>query len=237
MAMNREPTKSTGRLTPRDRAILAQVARHRLTTVAVLRRTLFPALSQTAVTKIVGRLCRHRYLCKYTLHHPLRYYVLGETGGKLLGLGAHRSAALGPQALPLEYAALLYAMLGKQPRTRLSRGELQTRFPWFPEPWAEACHCLDESTNILELLRVDYGASADHVARKCGQDIHRRSHSHDFLKLLTAGRFRLVLITATPEKGAALRQALDRHDWPRGMLLHLSVIPELLMLQARTTHA
>lgn len=222
---------------PRDRGILAHVARHRLTTVAVLRQALFPDLSQTAVTKIVSRLCRNHYLGKFTLHHPLRYYVLGDAGVKLLGLGTHRSDALGPQALPLEYAALLYAMLGKQPRTRLTRGELLERFPWFPERWADACHCHDEAGNVLELLRVDFGGTADHVARKCVRDIHLRSQTHDFLKLLSSGRFRLVLITATPEKGAALRLALDRHDWPRGLLLHLSVIPELLMLQARSNHA
>ncbi len=222
---------------PRDRAILAHVARHRLTTVAVLRQTLFPCLSQTAVTKIVSRLCRHHYLAKFTLQHPHRYYVLGAAGGKLMGLGAHRSDSLGPQALPLEYAALLYATLGKHPRTRLTRGETLARFPWFPERWADACHCHDDTGNVLELLRVDFGGSADHVARKCVGDIHLRSQTHDFLKLLASGRFRLVLITATPEKGAALRQALDRHDWPRGLLLHLSVIPELLMFQAITHHA
>ncbi len=222
---------------PRDHDILAHIARHRLTTVAVMQQALFPTDSYTAVAKVAARLCRGDYLRKHTLRHPVRYYVLGERGATLLGLGTHRTEMLGPQALPLEYASLLYSTIGQQPRTRLTREELQSRFPWLSRRWTDACHCFDEANQILELLRVDFGGTADHVARKCVQEIHRRSPSHDFLKLLASGRFRLVLITATPEKGAALRMALNRHDWPLGLQFHLSVIPELLSFQTRKTHA
>jgi hypothetical protein len=237
IAMTKRRLNETGRLMPRDHKILAHVARHRLTTVSVMHQALFPELSHTAVAKVAARLTRHKYLRKYTLRHPVRYFVLGEAGAGLLGLGIHRTESLGPQALPLEYAALLYSTLGKQPRTRLNRGELVGRFPWFLKRWIDGCHCLDERAHVLELLRVDFGGSADHVARRCASDIQLRLQSQDFLKLLTAGRFRLVLITATAEKGAALRRALNRHEWPQGLLLHLSVIPELLIFQGRRTHA
>jgi hypothetical protein len=47
----------------------------------------------------------------------------------------------------------------------------------------------------------------------------------------------MVVVTATKEKSVAIRQALDRHDWPTGLSLHLSVVPHLLSLTVSRHHA
>ena len=46
----------------RDRAILDHILRYRLTTNAVLHRTLFPEQSMNAVTKVTARLCQRGLL-------------------------------------------------------------------------------------------------------------------------------------------------------------------------------
>ena len=225
------------RLTDRGRKIVEHVARYRLTTVGVLRRVVTPGLSANAVSKLANRLCDASYLRKYTLLHPTRYFVLGEAGANLLGIGGHRSAPLGPQSLPIEYAILVYATLGKALRQRLIGDEIQRLCPWLPSALAEAPHCADASRGILELVRVDLGGPADHVARKCAADVNERRRLHEFTNFVAQGRFRLVIITATKEKAAAVQRALDRHGWPAGLLVHFSVVPQLLSLTASRNHA
>lgn len=224
---------TTSNFSERDRNVLNHVARHRLTTIAALRRTPLRGLSRGAVSKIVSRLCEGRFLHSYPLSHPSRYYVLGAEGIRALGLSGHRSRPLGPQALPMEFAALAYATLGKRSRQRLLLSEVQTRCPWLPIQFATAIHCYDEHEGVLELLRVDLGGPPDHVARKCLADINVRYRLNEFSALARAGKFRLVVITSTPAKGAALRQSLGRHDWPTEVPIHFSIVPDLLTLTAR----
>ena len=235
--MNAPTPETRCRLTVRDRQILEHVGRYRLTTADVLRHAVLTGLSRNAVTKIVTRLCDGNYIQKYTLLHPTQYFVLGAVGANVLGLGLHRAAPLGPQSLPMEYAVLLYATLGKHPRTRLTKAEVLSRCPWLGPALADAPHCADEQHGVLELVRVDLGGPADHVARKCVADLTERRRLRDFSPLLAQGRFRLVIITATKEKVTAVRQALDRHDWPDGLLIHFSVISQLLSLSVSRNHA
>lgn len=224
-------------MTPRDRALLAHVARYRLTTVEVLQRLLLPGVSRNGVGKVLGRLCEAGMLRKYPLLHPALYYVLGDGGAQALGLGAHRGEPLGPQSLPMEYGVLLYATLGNQLRERLTKPEVLDRCPWLPKPLAEAPHCAGAGRGALELVRVDLGGPADHVARKCAADLRERESLREFGSLLTENRFRLVIVTATSEKSVAIRRSLDRREWPAGLRIHLSVVSRLLPLTARRSRA
>jgi hypothetical protein len=137
----------------------------------------------------------------------------------------------------MEYAVLVYAMLGRRAHTRLTQDEVRKNHPWLPETLANAPHCQDDQDGILELIRVDLGGPADHVARKCAADINKRWHLREFLPFVKQGRFRLVVITATQEKANALQQAMERHEWPAGLPIHFSVIPQLLSLTASKNHA
>ena len=235
--MPRVFTQLARRISERDRRIVEHVARYRLTTVEVLRRTVIGGLSANAVSKVANRLCDSGLLQKFTLLHPTRYYLLGEAGAKALGVGLHRTAPLGPQSLPMEYAVLAYSTLSKHPRQRLTSDEVQKLCPWFPTAFVEAPHCFEEQQQILELIRIDLGGPADHVARKCSADVNERRRIREFDQYITSGHFRLVVVTATKEKSAAIRQALDRHDWPSGFALHPSIVPQLLSLTASRHHA
>lgn len=224
-------TKS--RFRNRHRAVLKHVARYRMTIVEALGRTVLPGLSANAITKIVNRLCRSGYLKKYPLLHPVKYFVLGKSGIKLFDpKRSDDPTPLGPQSLPLEYAILVYATLGKRLRIRQTPEEVLAQCPWLGKALAKSPHCKDEQSGVLELIRVDLGGAADHVARKCVADLVIRQRIRDFRRFAAEGGLRLVVITATQEKAAAVRQALARHDWPDGVLLHFSVIPQLLNLTA-----
>jgi hypothetical protein len=229
--------KKIHRFSRRDREIVEHIARYRITIIEVLCRRVLPGLSPNAVSKVVNRLCKTGFLRKYTLLHPTKYFVLGELGVKWLSINSDRAGPLGPQSLPLEYGVLVYATLGEHTHTRLTQVEVLHKHPWLTATLASGPHCRDEQDKILELIRVDLGGPADHVARKCAADLNRRRRLRDFLPLVAQSRFRLVVITATKEKAAAVRQALERHDWPTGLLIHFSVIPKLLSLTTSRNHA
>jgi hypothetical protein len=225
------------RLSPRDRQILEHVHRHRLTTVAVLRHRLLGGLSTNAIAKITRRLCRANYLQSFVLCHPTRYFVIGDVGAQVMGVGRHRVEPLGPQSLPQEYGALIYATFSKQSRLRLTKQEIRQHCPWMPRRMFEATFCSNLVSKTLELIRVDLGGPVDHVARKCVADINELRCSPQFQPFLSESQFRLVVITATREKSISLRQALDRHDWPTGLAIHFSILPELLTLSRSSRHA
>ena len=220
----------------RDRLILDHVARYRLTTLEAIRRVVLRGLSRNAVSKIVNRLCDARLLRKLPLLYPMNYFVLGELAVRSLGIGIHRAESLGPQSLPQEFAMLAFATLGTHQHLRLNAAEVKRRCPWLPLSHATAPHCLDEA-NVLELVRVDLGGPADHVARKCAADLSERCRIPEFLSVVTASQFRLVVITSTTEKVAAIQRALSHHQWPSGLLIHFSVVPQLLSIGASAHHA
>lgn len=106
-------TRSYSTLTDRDRCLLEHVAEYRLTTHTVLRRRLFVGHTLNAVTKVTRRLCDGDYLRKFPLRPPETYFVLGAAATHELVLTRLRCEPLGPQALPIELAALCFALLGK----------------------------------------------------------------------------------------------------------------------------
>ena len=222
--------------TDRDRLILEHVARYRLTTLEAIQRVVLPGLSRNAVNKIANRLCNVGLLRKHTLLYPTNYFVLGELSVRSLGIGAHRATPLGPQSLPQEFALLSFATLGTNPHLRLNPVEVKRRCPWLPLSLAMAPHCIDQA-NVLELVRVDLGGPADHVARKCAVDLTQRCRIPDFLSIVAARQFRLVVITSTTGKVTAIQRALSHHQWPSGLLVHFSVVPQLLSLGASANHA
>lgn len=232
--MNRQ---QGSRLSHRDHAVIQQADALRITTLEILRQSILSGLTRSGVSKVVNRLCRSGYLQGYTLIYPGRYFVLGDTGATLLGRSGHRVLPLGPQALPTEYAAAVHCVLGKSARRRITKSELRQRFPWFPERLVESPVCLDLTTNVIELLRVDLGGPAHHVARKSRKDIKARTAIPEFAELVRKGGFKLVIITGTQEKADAIRAAVKKHRWPEGLKFHCSIIPKLLQLTARKPHA
>ena len=232
---NSELSQRGSPVADRDRRILEHVARFRIATPDSLRATVLRSLSLNAIRKILRRLCAAGSLQQFTLQHPRVYVILGERGLRLLGLGLHRGQPPGPQALPQDYAVLNYATQGQVPRIRLTTAEVLQRCHWLPSSAAKAPHCLDAS-QTLELVRVDLGGPADHVARKAFHDIRKRSQPREFNAMLRARQFRLVILTSSSGKSAAIRRACERHEWPDDLALHVVTVPQLVSLRS-SSHA
>jgi hypothetical protein len=219
-------------LRDRDRRVFDQIARYRLTTNATLRATLLPDAKPNAVVKLTARLVRDGWLRAYPYVGPRTYFVLTPPAARLCGVGEDRAAPLGPQALPTEAAVLGYCLAGSRRRHRLTPAELADRLPWLPAALRAAPHAHDPDGR-LELIRVDLGGPADHVARKCLADVTRRLAVLEGERVIRAGRLRLVVLTPSPEKAAAVRRALAAKELPDTLAVHLAVIPDLFHLEAR----
>lgn len=219
------------RLSDRDRDIIEHVARYRLTTKETLHRLFFRENEPNAAIKVANRLCDEGWLRKFPLLYPRQYLVAGKRTVQAMGLPATRSLPMGPQSLPTEFAILRYATPSANVK-RLTRAEVAAHFDWYSDEWALAAHCLrtTDSGHVLELIRVDLGGPADHVARRCFTDFETRHESPAFENAVTEGLFQLVVVTATADKAAAIQLALQGHLWPDGMSFHLAAIPELLPL-------
>ena len=236
--MNKQtPAMHRSRLPDRGRRIVDHVGRYHLTTNEVVHALFFRNEQRNAVTKVTARLCRLEYLRRFPFHHPRIYFTLGVRGAAILGLPENRTLPLGPQSLPTEYGVLAFAALGRTCHKRLIRGELVERYPGLKQPFLEQPYCLDQPGDTLELIRVDLGGKPDHVARKCQTDLNARASVEPFAELISRRRFRLVVVTCTAEKATAIRDALGNRLWPDGLLIHLAVVPDLLLLTARLRHA
>jgi hypothetical protein len=216
----------------RDRKIVDQIARYRLTTNAVLRVTLFPEAKPNAVVKVTARLVRDGWLQAFPFIGSRTYFVLTPSAARTCGVGEDRAAPLGSQSLPTETAVLEYCLAGTRKRHRLMATELAEKLPWLPADLRAAPHAVD-SDGFLELIRVDLGAPADHVARKCLADITRRLAIPECERLIRQGRLRLIVLAPAAEKADAIRRSLAAKEFPESLAIHLAVIPDLFHLEAR----
>ena len=226
------------RISKRMWQIVQHAARYRLTTKEIVHRLHYAGKQPNAATKAVNRLCDDDWLRKFPLVYPGQYFVSGPRSVRALGLPRDRILPLGPQSLPTEFAVLLYAHSAKKLR-RVSPSEVTTVCPWYLKEWTNATHILrmNESPHVLELIRVDLGGPADHVARKCANDVLVRIAAKECRDAIANGLFRVVVVTATTDKAAAIQLSLESREWPRGLRLHLSVVPELLPLLPRCQNA
>ena len=215
-------------LSQSERQVLAHVERYRMTTNEILKARCFPELTSNAISKITAKLCRLGYLERHPLFGGQDYFLLSRKATNLLGVSPRRSEPLGPQALPLHYGVSLYCSLAAVPKDRLTADELKEKYGLTSVADLIAAYC--EDGDQLCLLRVDLGGSADHVVRKCREDVRRRMEGPTWRELIDAGRFRIVIVTATVEKAAAIRQALAAFNW--NISFRTATIPDLLPLLA-----
>lgn len=231
-----QPTAKKFRLTSRDRDIIEHVVRDRITTNEIVQRRFFGGAHPTSVTRTTARLCDEGWLASFPLVYPTRYFLPGKLAISAYGLPIARCYPLGPQSLPTEYAVLEYTSAHTEKLRRLAAHEVQGELPWYSNDWLLAPHCTRVAGNktVLELLRVDLGGPADHIARKCVRDIETRSHAIEFSELIAASRFSMVLITGATHKAAAIQHALDQHRWPQQLQFRIAVFPSLIPLLPRS---
>lgn len=214
----------------RDEQIVSFTERYRLGTNQAYLRAITPDISLNAVSKVTARLCRQGLLSRYPLIPPEDYFTPGPVACRRLGLPLRRTEPLGPQALPMDYAVLLYCTHGQ--RTRLTRTELDSKTPWLPDELLHAPYT-QTAAGLMELVRVDLGGSPMHVAKKAATDCARRMEIPEFCQLVEKDQFQLVVLTTTQSKARLIRQAMEslaRNDKAR---FHLATIPRLSFLHLR----
>jgi hypothetical protein len=217
-------------MTQHDLSIIQLTERYRIGTNAAYHRLVFEDQSLNAVSKITARMCRQGWLCRYPLLPPEDYFTPGPLAVKQFGIAARRTEPLGPQALPIDYAVLLFAMHGS--RTRLSTQELNQQFPWLTSDLLYIPYCLTNQ-RILELIRVDLGGTPNHVARKIASEYAKRAEIPEFRSLVASNKFQVVVLTSTASKARLIRQAVEAMQWDSAVRLHMAMIPRLTLLQLR----
>jgi hypothetical protein len=227
---------ATSRLSDRDRQIVEQVVRDRIGTNEAIQKRFFAGAHASSVTRATARLRAAGWLSAFPLIYPSKYFVPGKLAASAYGLSMGRTYPLGPQALPSEYAVLEYTAANADRIKRLTTEELLARVPWYRPEWTLAPHCerLGGETSTLELLRVDLGGPADHIARKCRKDITLRQRVPEFSELVRRGEFSLVLITGSTGKAAAIQSALDQHHWPERLSFRIAAFLSLIPLLPRS---
>ena len=217
-------------MTDRDQQIIQLTDRYRIGTNAAYQKALFGQQSLNAVSKVTARMCRQGWLQRYPLVPPEDYFTLGPKAVRQFGYSKGRTEPLGPQALPIDYAVLLYATHGE--RTRLLPNELRDFAPWLPDDLCHAPFC-STSRGVLELIRVDLGGSPQHVARKTASDCSKRMEVTEFRQLVVDRKFQLVVLTTTTAKARLIRQAIEGLPWEANVQLHIAAISKLTFIHLR----
>jgi hypothetical protein len=224
------------RLTTRDREIIEHVVRYRISTNEVIQKLFFEGAHATSVTRITARLCSTGWLSAFPLIYPTKYFVPGKLAASAYGLPLARTYPLGPQSLPTEFAVLEYAAANTPHVVRLDLGQIQSLLPWYEEEWFHAPHCKrgSEEKQTLELVRVDLGGPADHIARKCRRDIGLRHKAVKFTHLIANQAFGMAIITGSTQKAAAIQSALKSHHWPENLTFRIAVFVSLIPILPRS---
>lgn len=217
---------------PRDTTIVNFVIRYRLATNNAVRLRLVPGRSPNAVAKVTARLCTIGLLTRYMLIPPETYFRVGVKAINALGLSPRDAEALGPQALPVDYATLVYATQGESPKQRLSTLDFTEYTPWLPEEMRRSPYCL-AADGRLDLVRVDLGGSPQHVARKVAIAAHDRLSVPQLAELAARARFQIVVLTTSHRKANFIAKALADTDCADAVRIHLAVIPRLSLLLLR----
>ncbi|PHQ36973.1 hypothetical protein CEE69_00935 [Rhodopirellula bahusiensis] len=218
-------------LRPRDLAFVEFVRRYRLATNHVVATQLLPGRSMNAVAKVTARLCSAQILNRYVLVPPENYFRLGGKAISTLGVSSRLGESLGPQALPTDFATLIYATSGNT-RRRLTGEEVNQYMPWLPGDLSHSPYCVDKNGQ-LELIRVDLGGSPQHVARKTTQASLDRLDVPQISELAAATRFQVVVLTTSEEKAKAISKALVACGCTDAVRVHIAVIPRLSFLLLR----
>ena len=215
------PPAGGGKLSDRDYEILRHLKRYRVTTREVLGRLFFRDSELNAVSKVVSRLEKGGYLSSHELASGTgrRYYTVGATACRLLGLSTRKAGPRGPQALLTDYAILLYCC-GRETesaRKRLAVSELASKQPNLLGKGMDAGRYVLETPAVgvstLGFVRVDHGGDVAHIVRKCAADVEKRAGIRSIRQLMDERRFVLVVVTASEDKRLEIRDALARRPW------------------------
>lgn len=213
-------------------AIVAQIARYRLTTFAALERlTEFAEQGPGAVRRLLHETERRRLIANAPLHAGLRYWYLLPAGAELAGVKSDRTGPLTESAKLRAFALLQFCLLEKVRRERLTTEELSRYFPELTRPGLPGTYYFDPVAGRLGLARLDVGRCGrwDRIVKSVAADVAEHLAYIGFHRLADAGRFEITVLTALRCKANRLETALASllH---RRLPLRVVALPELLPL-------
>ncbi len=216
----------------RDRQIISDVVRYRMTTNEIVRTQYLPDAVPNAVSKITSRLVDGGWLTRHSLYDNRDYFTPGKRLCGQFGLPISRCRPLGTQSLASHLSVSAYCIRANPQYRLLDEANFATTWFWIPEK-LRTLPCVVESSSqetALRLVRVDLGGTPAHVAMKCHRDMNVRCNVAGFPKLLAERRLVLVVLTSTESKKELLVSALRKGDWPVNTRLEVFVVPELCYL-------
>ena len=219
-------------LTHRDQRILEFVARYRIGTIQLLHRQCFnSATTPENVARVLARLKRRGLLSCVVVAAGYSYYTVTRQTLPLLGLEARTPRPLTEQTYPVVLAVASYCV-AKGVR-RLTSDEFQEIYPelWRPGMRSSNYVLVNVDDKLrLEMLLVDRGGAAHRINSRVRRVIAQRKDLPKFHSLMRAGRFRVTVLTGTPEQRDKIYRRLSRR--PFGPIIVSSyVIPELAQFQ------
>ncbi len=226
------PSGSRQQLGKRDRAILADVLRYKLTTNELIHQLYLPEANINAVTKITSRLTGAGWLQRHTLVGSQLYFVPSRTACRHFALPISRCRPLGLQTLATSLSIAQYCQTLSQGYRLVDSKELELHWPWIPTKLCTLPYAMLPSGQAGQLrpLRVDLGGTPEHVATKCAHDIKQRQQVGGFRALLSERRLVYVVLTSTAAKKDLIKRALQKRDWPDNMRFEVVEIPDLCWL-------
>lgn len=223
-------------LTARDKAILDFITRYRIGTNTLVRDSCFQSdVGLKNVDRVLLRLARRDLLRKWPLDVGQWYCTMTRRGLALKDDRAKTPTPLTEQTLPIALATANYCVANGV--RRLTRDEFVKRFPEFTRPGiCSANYALrkTESGFQLELLVVDRGGAAHRIRSRARRLISQRKDMGPFASLMRAGKFRITVLTATPEQRWKIMRRIGDSFGP--IEVKSFVIPELadlLMLRKK----
>lgn len=212
-------------LLDRDRLLVDHIARYHLSTPEILAHRVLPGITANALKKILQRLVRSRWLRSLPLYQQRYYYILSRSACEQLNISVRRSLPLGHEGLVQHFALLTYC--AHSDVKLLSAVEFSLHFPELCRPHLPAgCYFLRPEVGQLGWIMVDHGSRTERLASKVGRVIGKRYALPPFARLIQAGGFTIVVLTATPLKQHAIERALADRP-PKHVAVAVQALPEL----------
>ena len=224
--------KLRAELGARDRRIIDEVIRLRVLTNESVRSLFLPSSSLNATTKVTARLVKQGWLNSYEFMDRCQYFVAGSKIVQTFGAPTSRVRPLGPQALAT-HLAMLEFVSRSLPRLRvMTDREIALLVASEAEGSRGIPHAigLDDSTEMLRLVRVDLGGTPAHLVSKLNADIRSRVSNSQYASLVAAKKLVLVTLTATETKKSLIETTIRKKSWPSGLRFSVFVTPVLCQL-------
>lgn len=223
-------------LTKRDHKILEFITRYRIGTNTLLRDCCFEAgIGLKNVDRVLLRLVRRKLARRSTLDTGWSYYTMTRRGLGLKDNNAKTPPPLTEQTLPVVLATAKYCVANDV--RRFTRDEFVQRYPAYVRPGICCSNYAIRKTETghkLELLITDRGGAAHRIRTRVRRFIWQRKDIAPFAALMRDGKFRITVLTATPEqRWKILRRIGDSFEPVEVAAVVIPDLADLLMLRKK----